>query len=148
MSPYTIYIKSYTGNKVKLPIVPAELPEISQSADIEDFAAVKGGHYSIIGQRQQPNLSAEHLIPGKGKNLSFAVSSTTGSQVIKILKECQKKRIPMKYIIAKKSGGYYLNRWFAVSSFSYHVDKKNDYVITMELIGWQSYSGWKKAAKI
>ena len=116
MSPYTIYLKSYTGTKVKMPVVPSELPEISQSADIEDFTAIKGGHYSIIGQRQQPTLSVEHLVPGRGKSLSFTVSNTTGSQVLKLLNECQKKRIPMKYIIAKKSGGYYLNRWFAVSS--------------------------------
>lgn len=147
-SPYKIYLKSYTGTKVKLPIVPAELPEISYTSDISDFTAVKGGHYSIIGQMQQPTVSVEHMIPEKGKTLSFAVSKTTGSQVLKILRECQRKRIPMKYIIAKKSGGYYLNRWFAVSSFSYHVDKKNDYIISMELVGWQSYKDWKKAAAL
>lgn len=148
MSPYTIYLKSYTGTKVKMPVVPSELPEISQSADIEDFAAIKGGHCTIIGQRQQPTLSVDHLVPGRGKALSFTVSKTTGSQVLKLLKECQKKRIPMKYIIAKKEGGYYLNRWFGVSSFSYKVDRKNDYVISMDLVGWKEYKNWKKAAAL
>ena len=148
MSPYTIYLKSYTGTKVKMPVVPPELPEITYGADIEDYTAIKGGHYTIIGQRQQPSLSVEHLVPGRGKTLTFTVSSTTGSQVLKVLNECQKKRIPMKYIIAKQEGGYYLNKWFAVGPFSYKVDKKNDYIISMNLTGWQPYKNWKKAAAL
>jgi len=139
---YKIYLKSYSGRKVRLPVLPAELPELSQSADITDFASIKG-HYTIIGQKQQPTMSSEHLVPGKGKNLSFAVSKATGSQVLKILNESQNKQTPVKYIIAKKTGGYYLNKWFAVSSFSYHVDKKNDYIISFELTGWKKYKGWK-----
>ena len=139
---YKIYLKSYTGTKVRLPILPAELPEISQSADITDFKAIKGGHYTVIDKKQQPTVSVEHMIPGK--KLSFAVSSTTGSQVIKILKEAQSEETPVKYIIAKTSGGYYVNRWFAVSSFSYHIDKKNDYIISFELTGWKKYKGWNK----
>lgn len=144
---YKIYLKSYTGTKVRLPILPTELPEISQSADITDFKSIKGGHYTIIDDKQQPSLNVEHMVPGRGKNLTFAVSSTTGSQILKILKEAQKNRTPIKYIIAKTEGGYYLNRWFAVSSFSYHIDKKNDYVISFDLTGWKKYKGWKNGAK-
>lgn len=145
-SPYTIYIKSFTGTKVKLPVVPSELPEVTFGADIEDFAALKGGHYTIIGQKQMPTLSPENLLPSKP--FSFSASSVKGPQVLKILKECQTKRVPMKYVVAISSGGYYINRWFAVNSYSYHVDKKNDYVISMDLTGWKKYSGWKKAAKL
>ena len=145
---YKIYLKSYSGAKVRLPLLPSELPEISQAADITDFSSVKGGHYTIIGQKQQPTVSVEHLVPDKNKNLSFTVSSTSGSQIIKILKESQNKRTPVKYIIAKTDGGYYLNDWFAVGSFSYHIDKKNDYIISFELTGWKKYSGWKKGAKV
>lgn len=145
---YKIFLKSYTGTKVRLPILPSELPEISQSADITDFKSIKGGHYTIIDDKQQPTISAEHLVPGKGKNLSFAVSKATGSQVLKILKEAQNKRTPVKYIIAKKEGGYYLNKWFGVSSFSYHVDKKGDYAISFDLVGWKKYKGWKNGAKV
>jgi len=90
----------------------------------------------------------EHLVPGRGKTLTFTVSSTTGSQVLKVLNECQKKRIPMKYIIAKQEGGYYLNKWFGVGSFSCKVDKKNDYIVSMNLTGWQPYKNWKKAAAL
>jgi len=141
---YKIYMKSYSGTKVRLPVLPAELPEISQSADISDFKAIKGGHYTIIDTKQQPSMSVEHMIPGKGKKLRFAVSKTTGSQVIKILREALTEETPIKYIIAKTEGGYYINRWFAVGSFSYHIDKKNDYIIGFELTGWKKYKGWNK----
>ena len=145
---FTIYLKSYSGAKVKLPVLPSELPEISQSADIEDFVSVKGGHYTIIGQKQQPTTSGEYLIPKKGKKLSFTVSKATGSQVIKILKESQNRRTPLKYVIAKRNGGYYINDQFAVASFSHKIDKKGDYVVSFELTGWKKYSGWKKNANI
>ena len=141
---YKIYLKSYSGTKVRLPILPAELPEVSQSADISDFKAIKGGHYTIIDTKQQPTVSVEHMVPGRGKNLSFSVSNTTGSEVLKILKEAQNKQTPVKYIIAKTEGGYYLNRWFAVGSFSYHIDKKGDYSISFDLTGWKKYKGWNK----
>lgn len=145
---YTIYLKSYSGTKVKLPILPAELPEISQAADIEDFVTVKGGHYTIIGQKQQPTISVEHMVPKKGKRLDFAVSKTTGSQVLKILKESHNRQTPLKYVIAKQEGGYYINDQFAVGPFSYKIDKKGDYIISFELTGWKKYSGWKKGANI
>lgn len=140
---YKIYLKSYSGKKVRFPVLPSELPEITQGADISDFSSLKG-HYTVIGNRQQPTISPEHLMPDKSKNLSFTVSSVTGPQVLKILKEAQTKKTPIKYIIAKKTGGYYLNAWFAVNSYAYHVDRKNDYVITFELTGWKKYKGWKK----
>lgn len=141
---YKIYLKSYSEKKVRMPILPSELPEFSQSIDVEDFKAIKGGHYTIIDTKQQPTVSVEHLVPGQGKRLSFAVSRTTGEQILRILREAQNKKRPIKYIIAKQKGGYYLNRWFAVTSFSYHVDTKNDYVISFELTGWKKYKGWKK----
>ena len=143
---YKIYLKSYSGRKVRLPVLPSELPTISQSVDITDFSSIKG-HYTIIGQKQQPTVSAEHMVPAKGKKLTFTVSKASGSQVLKILRESINKETPVKYVIAKRAGGYYLNKWFAVSSLEYNVDKKNDYVISFELTGWKKYKGWKAGAK-
>jgi hypothetical protein len=145
---YQIYLSNQKGDAtVRLPVLPSELPEVSYTSNTEDFLAVKGGHYTVIGKISQPSVSVEHMLPGKGKKLSFAVSKTKGSKVVSILKEATNKAEPIRYTVAKDEGGYYINRLFAVSSFSYHVDKKNDYIVGFELIGWKKYGGWKAENK-
>lgn len=142
---YKIYVKDYLGKSVKLPVLPSELPEVTQAADTEDFLAIKNGHYTIIKSGQQPQISAEHLMPKKGKKLTFTMSQATATDLINILEQSVKKSTPITYTIAKSSGGYYINHKFAVTSYSYHVDKKLDWHVSMELTGWQDYKGWKKA---
>ena len=145
---YSIFLSDQSGkNRVQLPVLPSELPEVSYSSDTEDFTAVKGGHYTIIGDRAQPTVSAEHLLPQKGKKLSFTMSKVTGKKLIGVLKTATEGKEPVRYTVAKSDGGYYINRLFAVTGFSYHVDKKNDYVVSFELTGWKSYSGWKPSTK-
>ncbi len=143
---YEIYLSNIYGKRVKLPVLPAELPEKTVAADVEDFVSFKKGHYTIIGPRQQMTVSPEHMIPEKGKPLTFTMSKTTGDQVLKILKSATKNQTPVKYVIAKKSGGYYLNDYFAVGTYSSHRDKKNDWIISFDLTGWKEYKGWKSAA--
>lgn len=143
---YSIFLSDYSGNSLELPILPSELPEVKYESGTEDFSSADGTHYTIIGSRQQPGMGISHMIPGKGKELSFALSDTTGPEVIKMLKEATKNKMPVRYTIAKESGGYYIDRYFAVSSFSYHIDKKNDYQIQFDLTGWKKYKGWKAAA--
>jgi len=143
---YTIYLADQSGSDmVKLPVLPSELPEVSFSVDTEDFVSVKGGHYTIIGKSAQPTISAEHLLPEKGKELSFSVSDTTGKKVINILKDATSNSKPVQYVIAQDDGKYYINRLFAVTSYSYHIDRKNDYIVSFSLTGWKEYKGWKSA---
>lgn len=146
MAEYSIYLSDYAGNSLELPVIPPELPEVSYDIETDGFAALSGTHYTIIGARQQPGMGIDHMIPGEGKELSFALSETTGTEVIKMLSEATKNKMPVRYTIAKGSGGYYIDRYFAVTSFSYHIDKKNDYQIQAELTGWKKYKGWKAAA--
>lgn len=141
---YSIFLADYSGKKrVKLPVLPKELPELGFSADISDFLTVKNGHYTIIGDAQPLKVSPDHMVPGDGKELAFTMSETTGGEVIKILEGAMKKRMPVKYTISIKSGGYYVDSLFAVTSYSFHIDKKRDYHISFELTGWEKYAGWK-----
>lgn len=141
---YSIYLADHSGkSKVQLPVLPKEMPEIGYAADITDFLSVKSGHISVIGDMQQPTIGPEHMLPGKGKDLTFTMSSATGPKAIKILENAMTKRTPVRYTISKKSGGYYVDSLFAVSSFKYHIDKKEDYIISFDLVGWEKYSGWK-----
>lgn len=143
-SKYSIYLSDHSGkNKVLLPVLPKDLPEISRSADMEDFLTAAGKHLTIIGAPQQPKISPEHMVPGKGKNLSFAMSETTGKEVLKILETAMTKQEPVRYTISLKSGGYYVDGLFGVSSFSAYIVKANNWIINFELKGWDKYSGWK-----
>lgn len=143
---YHIYIQTYDKKtKVEFPVLPSQLPEVSYSSESEDFSSTTG-QYTIIGQAKMAEIDVEALVPDPSKKLSFCVGSLTGAKLVSLLRGAQNSRVPIRYMVTKSSGGNLVNSLFQVIDFSWKIDKKNDYIVSMSLKGWRSYKNWKSGS--
>lgn len=136
-SYYSCYIK-LEKKLLEMPIIPSELPSIQQGADSEDFLSTKG-YRTLIGKRQLFSCDAEFVLPDKSKNLSFQKSKVKGQDLKALLEKAVDKEKPINLVIVDKNGKYYINKKCQVVNFSYFIDKKRDWHISMSLKEWKKY---------
>jgi hypothetical protein len=141
MEPYYYcYLAKQDGSEVfELPLTPAELPTRKLSADSEDFLTVGKGYRVIIGDRQPWEAEPEFVLPAAGRKMQYALSQKKGHELKRLLLWAMNKKKPLKYMIAAKSGKYYMNNLVQITSFEYYVDKKRFYHISFTVKEWVKY---------
>ena len=140
---YVVRLIDVTGtNIIKLPLTPSEIPEISSSADVEEFRA-DGKSYSVIHPRGRTETSIDFRNPDPLKKLSFTLSNTKADEVITLLKGAQKQCWPIRYMVTSNNHGVIANDLFGVTSYSYKVLQTSDYEFSVSLVEWTYYENWE-----
>ena len=81
---YDIYIANKDKSIVlKLPIIPAELPELSYSIQNEEFKSYNAGTYNFIKEQGLYSFTLESWLPVK--KYQFAKSDVLAGQVISLI---------------------------------------------------------------
>ena len=126
------------ADRVILPVIPSELPEINSPQNNGTFEGVRG-YMSYLGTLGVRSLTLEnYLLPPLPTKYSFARPyGSTAAEVINFIKKYQQEYIPFRIAIAYNNGSVYLNMACLVNDFTYYVDKVGDYHFTLELVEYK-----------
>lgn len=130
-----IVLSSDNGkNKVVLPVVPAELPEITCPQNNETFNGVRGD-MSVIGTLGLRFVTLDnYLLPASPDKYVFARPyGSKAADVINFLIKNQNDFIPIRIAITYEDGSVYLNMACLINNFSYQVDNLGDYHLKLDL---------------
>lgn len=114
-------------DKIVLPIVLAELPEIDVPQANSTFQAITGD-INVIGTMGLRQLTINSFFP-VNKNYSFIRNQATykdGWKYIEWIEKYRKQYIPFRLFIAETSGDVRLNIACTIDSFKYHQNIRND----------------------
>lgn len=136
-SKASIVITAKNG-AVVLPLVPSDLPEISNPQNNESFESVLGS-MSVIGTMGLRKVTLNGLIPVDINKYSYAspLGSTAG-EIINFMYNCRASNNVARIVIAYSDGSVYLNMACLINSFDYYIDNVKDYHYRMELVEYRS----------
>ena len=152
---YDIYIADKDKNKVlKLPIIPAELPELNYSIENEEFKSYNNGSYNFIKNAGLYTFTLESWLPIR--KYSFAKSNVLAKEVLDLLDYAVVNKQYIQVVIMNNDGSTYVNNKFTIESgFKYKVRHNGDYEYSLPLkqyrettkevyvLGWNLNStGW------
>ena len=148
---YDIYIANKDKSIVlKLPIIPAELPELSYSIQNEEFKTYNNGIYNFIKEQGLYTFTLESWLPVK--KYQFAKSDVLADQVISLIDYAIKTKDYIQIVIIKDDGTTYVNNKFSIESFKYSVKRNKDYNYSLEVKQYRETSknayalGWNHNA--
>ncbi|OOM81795.1 autolysin [Clostridium puniceum] len=138
---YDVYISDYKKTKViQLPIIPPELPSLSKPIANEEFETYWSGVYNFI---EKPGLLAFTLdswLPEKANKYNFSRSQINPLDCIKSLEDARDNAEPIRIIISTQNNISYVNDIYSIESFSYNVNKRNDYQYSLGVKQWREYT--------
>ena len=151
---YDIYIANKDKSIVlKLPIIPAELPELSYSIQNEEFKTYNNGIYNFIKEQGLYSFTLESWLPVK--KYPFAKSDVMAKDVLSLLDYTVKSKDYIQIVIINDDGSTYVNNKFSIESFKYSVKRNKDYNYSLEVkqyretnknayaLGWnRNATGW------
>lgn len=123
---YDIYIANKDKSKVlKLPIIPAELPELNYSIENESFKSYANGEYNFIKEQGLYYFTLESWLPVK--KYSFAKSDVMAKDVLDLLDYAIVNKQYIQIVIIKSDGSTYVNNKFSIESLNYSVKRNGDF---------------------
>lgn len=131
-------VLSGSRGAVHVPIIPAELPKVTNPQNNEIFKTVLGD-ISIIGTLGLRELTIEGLLPSHPSRypwISGSVSNAT--QIITFLKLSQESFSPIRVSIVYENGSVYLNMQATVDEFDYYADNARDFHYRLKLTEYRS----------
>lgn len=138
-SKASIVISADNGTIV-LPIVPADLPEVSNPQNNETFESVLGT-MSVMGTLGLRKVSLKGLLPVDVSKYPYANPlGSTAAEVINFINQCRAENNAARIVIAYSDGSVYLNMACLINSFEYYIDNVKDYHYRMELLEYRSVS--------
>lgn len=138
-SKASIVISADNGTIV-LPIVPADLPEVSNPQNNETFESVLGT-MSVMGTLGLRKVSLKGLLPVDVSKYPYANPlGSTASEVINFINQCRAQNNAARIVIAYSDGSVYLNMACLINGFEYYIDNVKDYHYRMELLEYRSVS--------
>ena len=131
---------SADNGAIVLPIVPADLPEVSNPQNNETFESVLGT-MSVMGTLGLRKVSLKGLLPVDVSKYPYANPlGSTAAEVINFINQCRAKNNAARIVIAYSDGSVYLNMACLINSFEYYIDNVKDYHYRMELLEYRSVS--------
>ena len=122
---------------IVLPLVPADLPEISNPQNNETFEGILGT-MSVIGTLGLRSVSIKCLLPVDP--IKYPVANPLGSsaaEVINFVSRYRSEYIPVRLVIAFSDGSVYINMACLINDFSYSIDNAKDYHYKIDLIEYR-----------
>ncbi len=129
---YDIYIANKDKSKVlKLPFIPAELPELQYSIQNEEFKSYNAGTYNFIKEQGLYTFTLEGELPVR--KYSFAKSNVLAKDVLDLLDYAVVSKQYIQVVIIKDDGSTYVNNKFSIESLNYSVKRNCDYKYSLGL---------------
>lgn len=121
-----IVISGKSG-KIVLPVVPGDLPAVSNPQNNEVFKTVLGD-IQIIGTLGLREISFDNfLAPAFPLKYSWAnPMGASGMEIVKFFKQSQESYEPIRITITHMNGSVYLNMACLIESFDYYTDNVKD----------------------
>lgn len=133
-----IVLLSEGGNSVTLPVVPSNLPKISNHQNNEVFNSVIGD-VSIMGLLALRTVEfKDFLLPSDTSNYSWA-RGDNGSDIINFINDNRQTGKPFRIIITKADVTY-LNMGCLIDDFDYYQDGMSDYHIDLSLSEYRTFN--------
>lgn len=122
---------------IVLPLVPADLPEISNPQNNETFEGILGT-MSVIGTLGLRSVSVKGLLPAVPTKYPYANPlGSSASEVINFVNKYRNEYIPVRLVIAYTDGSVYLNMACLINDFTYYSDNVKDYHYKLDLIEYR-----------
>lgn len=139
---YDIYLSDMERKTVlQLPILPEEMPSLTQGAKNEEFETYSNGTYNLIGTASLIEFPLECWLPGKGKNYSFQrVKNIDPHDYINLINLAMNNKKPLRIVMVRGDGTFIINTTFSVESFVWHEDKMGDYQYSVSFKQWRDYN--------
>ena len=110
-----------------LPVVPAELPKVSNPQNNETFSSVLGD-LRIIGTLGLRTVTLDTIAPTYASKYPWSNPlGADGQEVINYLRKAQLTYAPHRLSIFYANGSEYLNMQCTVDNFDYYADNVKDY---------------------
>lgn len=137
-SKASIVISADNGaDAIVLPLVPADLPEISNPQNNETFEGILGT-MSVIGTMGLRSVSVKGLLPAVPTKYPYANPfGSSASEVINFVNKYRNEYIPVRLVIAYTDGSVYLNMACLINDFTYYSDNVKDYHYKLDLIEYR-----------
>ena len=137
-SKASIVISADNGaDAIVLPLVPADLPEISNPQNNETFEGILGT-MSVIGTLGLRSVSVKGLLPAVPTKYPYANPlGSSASEVINFVNKYRNEYIPVRLVIAYTDGSVYLNMACLINDFTYYSDNVKDYHYKIDLIEYR-----------
>lgn len=114
-----IYLSSSDRGRVyALPFLPESFPDLSRSANNEEFETYDSGTYNILGAPGLMEFTLEGVLPMQ--SYPFAKSRVKASAIISLLEKAMKRKKPVRIVFAGKLRRSLLA---SVENLSYHENK-------------------------
>lgn len=127
----------YGADAIVLPLVPADLPEISNPQNNETFEGILGT-MSVIGTLGLRSVSVKGLLPAVPTKYPYANPfGSSASEVINFVNKYRNEYIPVRLVIAYTDGSVYLNMACLINDFTYYSDNVKDYHYKLDLIEYR-----------
>ena len=139
---YDIYISDMSKKTVlRMPILPEELPKLSKASSNETFETFNNGSFNIIGNVGLMEFTLECWLPGKGKNYVFQKVKNINPYIyINLIDRAEKTSSPLRVVIVRGDGTFYVNDTFSVESFEYNENRTGNFPYSIAFKQWRDYN--------
>jgi hypothetical protein len=126
----------------RLPILPAEMPEMSVSADNQEFETFNSGVYNFLNQSGLITFSVESWLPAYAGRYSFAKSKFDPYTLINFWKAAIWSKAPIRCVVDKNAGKItnlqILNMMVSIEQMTWHEDAVGDVQYKLDLKEYRS----------
>lgn len=135
-------VLSGKAGRIVLPVVPADLPPVSNPQNNEDFATVMGD-IRIIGTLGLREINLDNfLAPAYPMKYSWANPfGSSGMEIVKFFRESQESYEPIRITITHMNGSVYLNMACLIDVFDYYTDNVSDVHYSAKLKEYRKENG-------
>lgn len=137
-SKASIVISADNGaDSIVLPIVPADLPEVTNPQNNDTFEGILGT-MSVIGTIGLRTVSIKGLLPVDPTKYPFANPlGSSAAEVINFVSRYRSEYIPVRLVIAFSDGSVYINMSCLINDFTYSIDNAKDYHFKLDLVEYR-----------
>ena len=115
------------AGRLILPVVPADLPKVSNPQNNETFSSVLGD-LRIIGTMGLRTVTLDTIAPTYANKYSWSnPAGASGKEVVNYLRRAQLTYQPVRLAIFYSNGSEYLSMTCTVDNFEYYADNSKDF---------------------
>lgn len=115
------------AGRLILPVVPAELPKVSNPQNNETFSSVLGD-LRIIGTLGLRTVTLDTLAPTYPNKYPWSnPAGASGKEVVNYLRKAQMTYQPLRLAMFYSNGSEYLSMTCTVDNFEYYADNAKDF---------------------
>ncbi|GAA0735863.1 hypothetical protein [Clostridium oceanicum] len=121
----------------KLPVLPEEMPELSQSSSNEEFETFNNGVYNFMGNVGLVSFSIDSWLPAYPNKYKWVKSQIDPYLLINMWRKANLKKEPLRVIINRNKNDFLptelLNWIVTIESISWHEKNNNDIAYNVSL---------------